>query len=189
MRFAKWLPLFAIVFGLNNFLLAQSAPNLENGFKPYGSYDGSNMDTINLQNGNLMLHLPVYPEAPQRGKMDLNYLLYVTSKNWVKGCTPSCAWTLLGANPDLQHSWEVTSRRTVNIDSTSGQTIYTAANYSIVTGDGGNHQLYAIPGSTDASGQVTKYQSIDGTGYHMELSNPDATSGLLNNAVISDRHG
>jgi RHS repeat-associated protein len=190
MKFAKLLQLSVVIVFLGHLVSAQSAPNLENGFKPYGSYDGSNMDTINLQNGNLMLHIPVYPEAPQRGKMDLNYLLYVTSKNWAKACTPSpCAWTLLAASPDLENGWEVTSRRTVNIDSSSGQTIYTAAGYSIVTGDGGNHQLYAIPGNTDASGQVTKYQSIDGTGYHLDLSNPDPTSGLLNNAVITDRHG
>jgi len=62
MKFAKLLQLFVIICAFNNLLSAQSAPNLENGFKPYGSYDGSSIDTVNLQNGNLMLHLPAYPE-------------------------------------------------------------------------------------------------------------------------------
>ena len=45
MKLAKWLPLFAIIFGFNNLLLGQSAPNRENGWKPYGSYEDSHLDT------------------------------------------------------------------------------------------------------------------------------------------------
>ncbi|OAI56907.1 hypothetical protein AYO50_00295, partial [Acidobacteria bacterium SCGC AG-212-P17] len=190
MRFAKWLQLFAIIFWLNTFLLAQSALNLENGFKPYGSYDGSNMDTVNLLNGSLMMHIPVYPEAPQRGgKIVLNYILYASTARWTTSCTPFCTWKPLASGISFQLPWDVTARRTVSIDSTSGQTIYTAAGYLVVTGDGATHALYAVPGSADSSGQYTQYRTIDGTDYMLQLSNPDGTSGLLNNAVVTDRHG
>jgi hypothetical protein len=50
---------FAIVIISNGVLLAQTAPNLENGWKPFGSYDGTHLDTVNLLNGNLMLHAPI----------------------------------------------------------------------------------------------------------------------------------
>jgi len=190
MKFAKWLTGFAIVFAFSNLLSAQTAPNLENGFKPYGSYDGSSIDTVNLQNGNLMLHLPAYPEEPQRGKMNLNHIFYLTAKNWVHRCPPApCVPTLQLAGINFQPTWGAYARRTVNIDSTSGQTVYSAANYSIVTSDGATHQVYPVPGTADGSGQYTQYRSIDGVPFNMQLSNPDQVSGLLNTVVITNRSG
>src|SRR5437016_3339925 len=46
---------------------AQSEPNLEIGFKPYGSYHGNEVDTLGLMNGNLSLHIPYPYHYPQRG--------------------------------------------------------------------------------------------------------------------------
>ena len=66
---AKLLQSFIIIFAFSNLLSAQTAPDLENGFKHYGSYDSSHLDTVNLQNGNLMLHAPLLPNYPQRGKL------------------------------------------------------------------------------------------------------------------------
>ncbi len=54
--------------------VAQTALDLENGFKPYGSYDGSKLDTVNLMNGNLMLHAPLVPVSPQRGSINVDTL-------------------------------------------------------------------------------------------------------------------
>ena len=45
---------------------AQTQPGLDNGFKPYGSYDGSNLDSISLMDGNFLLHAPVETDVPQR---------------------------------------------------------------------------------------------------------------------------
>jgi len=46
--------------------LAQTNPNLENGVKPFGSYDATSIDTINLATGALSLHIPLL-SYPQRG--------------------------------------------------------------------------------------------------------------------------
>jgi hypothetical protein len=46
---------------------SQDPPNLENGYKSYGSYDGTNLDTVNLLNGNLTVHIPLPFYYPQRG--------------------------------------------------------------------------------------------------------------------------
>src|SRR5258708_29337388 len=67
--------LFAIILaGIPSLLLlAQSPPNLENGFKPYGSYDGGRIDTVNLMNGNLILHIRAPFHYGQRGTLDPHY--------------------------------------------------------------------------------------------------------------------
>src|SRR5438046_172768 len=60
-----------IIFFLACVLVAaasgQTAIDTGNGFKPYGSFDGSNLDSVNLQNGNFLLHAPLLPSYPQRG--------------------------------------------------------------------------------------------------------------------------
>ncbi len=56
MKAARLVVVVAIILGSFTWLHAQTAPNFENGWKPYGSYDGSRLDTVNLMNGNLMLH-------------------------------------------------------------------------------------------------------------------------------------
>ena len=49
--------LTCFIFSLAGF--SQTPPNLENGFKPFGSYDGTKFDTVNVMNGNLMVHIPL----------------------------------------------------------------------------------------------------------------------------------
>ena len=88
MKLAKLWMLSIVIFVLSSMLFAQTPLNLENGFKPYGSYEGSNMDTVNLLNGNLMLHAPLIPGAPQRGSLQISTNLYVTSQDWQVVCKP-----------------------------------------------------------------------------------------------------
>jgi hypothetical protein len=60
----------AVIFFLACLLVVaasgQTQPNLENGFKPYGSYDGGSLDTVNIMNGNLMLHAPLLPSGSSK---------------------------------------------------------------------------------------------------------------------------
>src|SRR6476661_4712970 len=101
MQTVKFGALLAIMFLVSCSVFGQTQPNLENGYKAYGSYDGSNIDTINTMNGNLMLHLPMPFSYPQRGgKINLVNLLTISSKNWSVECDPTptggsltCYWT------------------------------------------------------------------------------------------------
>src|SRR6266481_8758426 len=77
--------LFLLVLPLD-MAMAQSQPDLENGFKPYGTYAGSEIDTVNLSNGNLMLHIPMPFNYPQRGKLGYNSFLGVTTQVWTTKC-------------------------------------------------------------------------------------------------------
>jgi hypothetical protein len=54
------LVFLAVVLIASSAVFGQSEPNLETGFKPYGSYHGSDIDSVNVMNGNLTLHIP-YP--------------------------------------------------------------------------------------------------------------------------------
>src|SRR6185312_11216398 len=68
------LCLFLLVPLVSLWCAAQSQPNTENGVKSFGSYSGSDLDAVNLQNGNLLVHIPLF-SYPQRGELELGYSL------------------------------------------------------------------------------------------------------------------
>src|SRR6267143_3775123 len=74
-----WFLLFPILLAPS--LLAQTAPDLETGFNPYGSYHGGNIDSVNLANGALSLHIP-FLSYPQRGALKLSFSLRYDGKAW-----------------------------------------------------------------------------------------------------------
>jgi len=62
----RFLVYFSVLWFSWQVASAQEQPDL-NGFKPYGAYDGSGIDSVNLQTGNLIIHIPVPVLYPQRG--------------------------------------------------------------------------------------------------------------------------
>jgi RHS repeat-associated protein len=177
---------------------AQTAPNYENGWKPYGSYDGSRLDTVNLMNGNLMLHAPLLPDIPQRGAAAVGETLYITSKDWQAVCTPSsnsptglmCQWQRGGTGVSILTTPAITVHRTLDKEYTGGEgiTTYAAYGYTITAPDGSTHIMHGVAGTEDSSGIPTKYDSIDLTGYHLEMSNPNS-NGVMTTFTIADRQG
>ena len=88
MKAARLAVVVAIILGSVSWLRAQAPPNLENGFKNWGSYDSTKLDTVNTLNGNQMLHAPLLPNYPQRGgSLTMQSFLYQTSKSWQVFCT------------------------------------------------------------------------------------------------------
>jgi YD repeat-containing protein len=195
MKFARLLQLFAIVFTFSNLLSAQTAPNLENGFKPYGSYDGSHLDTVSLLNGNLMLHAPLLPNYPQRGgRLAMQSFLYQTSKTWQAFCSVdfnsqvTCQWTLGRSGVNLRQSEGITIQRTLHQNSSdTGQITYKAYGYTIEDATGAIHQMIGT-GPLDSTGEATEFDSIDISGYHLKMSNPDSY-GVMNTATVTARDG
>ena len=67
---------------------AQINPNLENGVKPFGSYDANSIDTVNVATGALSLHIPLL-SYPQRGDFPpIKYSISFASKNFT--INPHC---------------------------------------------------------------------------------------------------
>ena len=97
-------------------------PNLENGFKSWGSYDGSSVDTVSNLNGNQLLHAPLLANYPQRGgKLTMQSFLYQTSKSWQVFCSlnligdeVTCQWALGRSGVNLRQSEGLTIQRTLH---------------------------------------------------------------------------
>jgi RHS repeat-associated protein len=179
--------------------------NLGNGFTPYGSYDSTTIDHVNLMNGNVTLHVPLPFSYPQRGgKLNSPYYIVDNSKGWAVQAmsTPvsgfiyfwgytgstgnySYADTYAGAyfaTPLLNLSLLRTYTTTLNPGS---QTTAGVGNYVFYTWDGATHNLGQSAGG---EGNPTGLITSDTTGYQITLTNPD-TYGIPTTATIVDRNG
>src|SRR5579864_1668209 len=209
MKLARLLCLFAIIFAFSNFLFAQTAPDLENGFKNYGSYHGSDIDTVDLKSGNLMVHIPMLWSYPQRGgAIGPKNLLTMSSKTWNVKCFNRdntgnhCFWMTGGIWRDRQvatagsglgfdHTSDMSVHRTWGYQTDPFNNVfYFSLGYSVTTPDGGTHAMAASPGAAlDPNGDPMAYDATDTSGFHVDLSNPNATDGTPDTAIAIDRHG
>src|SRR5215467_10876225 len=126
MKAARLVVVITIILGSTSSLHAQMPPNLENGLKNWGSYDSTKLDTVNTLNGNQMLHAPLLPNYPQRGrKLTMQSFLYQTSKSWQESCTVAlneevtCQWASGRSGVNLRQSEGLTIQRTLH-QSSSG---------------------------------------------------------------------
>jgi YD repeat-containing protein len=183
----------ALLVSLSAF--GQTQVDLGNGFKPWGSYDGSSLDSVGLENGNLILHAPVIPKYPQRGSLAPEVTLYLSSHNWEASClsedplsgTPTgCSWAhggtgiwfeLVGGGLSVQRTVERTS------DPLGGFDYFVGGGYVLTTWDGASHQLYDLSG-----GNLSSFVTMDGTGYQVTVSNPD-TYGVPQDVTVINRNG
>ena len=190
MKSAKLVGLFAVILVGSVLSWGQTPPDIENGFKAYGSYDGSNLDTVNLMNGNLILHVPMPFTYPQRGdKINPKNQLAVNFKGWQVQCPGGgkpCYWSADRVGGGLDYSMDLSLHRTTVTDSSpEGGTSYTDYLYYLMTADGATHQLTPSP-NTDPFAP-TSFDTIDTSGFHVDLS--DLETGYMRLALIADRRG
>jgi RHS repeat-associated protein len=190
MKLARLLQFFAIIFATSALLCAQTAPNTENGFKSFGSYDGSSIDTVNLENGNLMLHIPLFSYL-QRGELGLGYSVQLSSKQWQVGQYYDTTNTLhyrwmLGAQAGitLTSSYDVTFQRgrTITTDLTGNQT-EADFDYAIRTRDGAVHWLSA---GVLANGNMV---TLDGSNFQFTLTRGTKFDHSDDSGVLKDSKG
>jgi RHS repeat-associated protein len=208
MKATKLLVLCLAILTGDVVVLGQAAPDLENGFKAYGSYDGSNLDSINVENGNLMLHIPLPSTYPQRGgKLNPKSLQIVSSKQWQVQCFvppgsgENCYWTpgtglgalvaTIGSGVGFDDTMDLSVHRsTQTVALQGGATTYSSWVDYVNTADGSQHFMAATPTSAlDPNGNPLTSESVDTTGLRLDLSNPDPTTGIPSTGVLTDRHG
>jgi RHS repeat-associated protein len=180
--------------------LAQVQPNIENGFKAYASYDFSKIDTLNLANGGLTVHIPLPFSYPQRGgKLNQSYFLVANSKHWQVqwfsnssgivnywdyGSGPTAKYAVPPV-PYLASTFHITFFRTfvTEVDSFGNVSQWDCC-YYLQDWDGSIHQLQ------DISGNRMSFESSDTSGFHLGATNtaPDG-SGYGGNFVLTDRNG
>src|SRR5262249_32906237 len=190
MRSGKLLTLVAVTLGGCFALLGQDQPNLMNGMPPQGSFDGSSVDTVNLVNGNLTLHIPLPFDYPQRGKLAIKYYLVINSKTWQAQGDPN---TMTG-------QWWPSSACGSPVSGACGQgpLFVSTASFSMtkiwqkVWTDGQFPDFSASVPDTlvtwDGSSHAIAGTAYDTSGYSVQVSGADA-NGVYTTATITDRNG
>src|SRR5579863_8511594 len=168
---------------------AQTNPNLETGFKPYGSYHGNEVDTVNVMNGNPMLHIPFPQDYVQRGgKLGKADFLSMHGKGWQVqlfsgegGASQKWMPNRSSMGPvDWLHPVHT---RLLSRITTAGVTNEFVQQDVLVAADGSNHQLMDV-----SNGKQTAFEAVDGSGWRVNLSSPDQY-GVPQAGVMLDRDG
>jgi RHS repeat-associated protein len=161
---------------------AQTTGDITPGFAPYQSFQGGDIDSINLFNGNLVLHIPLL-NYPQRGTSKLSFSLLYNSKanHTTQTCLPPPApknctdFWIDGVGPG------VIEDNRVHIVEQSFQLPNqgpTQSEFAVVTADGAQHPLMG----SGTTGQLTG----DATGF---WSNSSFQSTAPPPTVIIDKNG
>lgn len=67
----------------------QTLAGVEQGIKPYGSYEGGNVDSVNMVNGSLTLNIPLVSYSRRGGKLKLAFRL-VYDNPWLQPFATAC---------------------------------------------------------------------------------------------------
>ena len=190
MKSLKLLVVVALFIAANISAFSQNDdPAMEIGFKPYGSYHGGDLDSINLSNGFLNLHIPVV-NYPQRG--DISYtveLLYNNTKGWSvfsncsnqNTCNPVWQWKGSGVTLSTQSQDFFVAGPGPYVKNS------TIIVYTAVTSDFATHQMAITPAGSA--------ESIDGSGIWQNGSafgTPGfsrSRRGMQNNSTLEDANG
>jgi RHS repeat-associated protein len=87
------------------FAAAQEPFDVQKGLTPYGSYKGGDIDTVNMMNGNVAVHIPLI-SFPGRGKfqsLNSGYIIHNNDKQFtfsyiMAGATVQGQWALFGGS-------------------------------------------------------------------------------------------
>jgi len=174
--------------------------------KKGGSYDSYKIDSVNLLNGGLTIHIPLPLSYPQRGEIQPSYFLVSNSKAWQvqEKCNPAppvtytwayglaapgCVQSAVGEDPALLGPYLTNTlprqlqRYYYFYSDQNGDVTEYANDYTVRGWDDSVHVLTDISG-----GRGTSYASIDTSGFHLTLSNPDSY-GVPQSFVFTDRSG
>jgi RHS repeat-associated protein len=187
----KLLPIF-LLSCFPSPLLAQSPPDIAQGLTPYGSYMGGKLDSVNLNNGNVTLHIPLVSYPQRGGKLDLSFFIRYNNKGWhIYRSTPTAQgyWEFSGGVPQVVSNVDTHVNTTVLTGTLYGsnneQKYY--FNYStILTPDGGSHEIVGTE-TIDATGMsMNGTTAIDRNGIQYNLLASTAYNGT---GTVTDPNG
>jgi RHS repeat-associated protein len=163
---------------------AQQEPNLETGLRPYGSYQGGDIDSINLSNGNVTIKTGLWGVPQRGGKLNMEYFLVYNGKGYFMdtSCDPNSSCTNfwnIGSNSALTYpgdlSFNIVLSQMVNLNMSTvvlgynnGVPSVVDYLYSVTSPDGAKHQIGNFPHAAFAVGSSTNGPSgraIDGSGW------------------------
>jgi RHS repeat-associated protein len=86
-RLSQIAMLITLTISLGGTALTQTTPDVEQGFKPYSSYDIFGIDSVNLGNGNLVLRIPLFAYPQRGGKLKFSFTAVYNGKFWTPATT------------------------------------------------------------------------------------------------------
>lgn len=180
-------------------LLAGSAiaqASNEQGFKPFGSYSGSNIDRVNVQNGHLELRVPLVSFPQRGGKLNVSFAALYHNAVWSesKDCVPTSSicifqWKWDG-QPGVKQVFEqaqplVEQQLVNNFSNCLGGTSCSQYAYTLRMTDESGHPLGNLSGSV--------YESLDATGIQADVTSNKVVfpSGVryTGNGYLEDTNG
>jgi RHS repeat-associated protein len=164
---------------------AQDVAGLEQGIKPYGAYDGGDIDSISMVNGNLTLHIPLISFPQRGGKLHLGFSVvyrnpvytFVINLNAHHQCAIRCfTWSMGTASNPYGGSGLAVALDVPSIGEVFSPPLQSGGcpiinNYKAIEPDGADHQM-----ANTNSGWA---MSTDTTGYTFSASG----------GVMRDRQG
>lgn len=168
---AVWAAYALFLLAIGQAFAQQPAPD-EQGTKPFGSYYGSDIESVSMDSGHLVLNIPLY-SLPQRGELKTEYYLtyidggFKQQNNQVPGCEPKTACPpeyqilpaseIWGVVPVLRGGGGASvTDTTYNTGQTNGTYPYYEQIFQLYTSDEAAHTLAYSNGV---------YRAIDGSGW------------------------
>jgi YD repeat-containing protein len=176
---------FLLIAALCPIVYGQTNPNIEEGVHPFGSYDATNIDNVNIATGGLTVNIPLF-SFPQRGNLQLPLVLTSSAKQWyvVPRCnsiTQTCtaSWRPKGSSQGLGLGMAVVIRdnavgQVISTRQVNGQLTYF---YQASLSDGSTHWSFAT--------STSQRESVDATGMACQNCQYGATA----TASFEDRKG
>jgi hypothetical protein len=196
-RILSWIVILITAVVPVGSAFAQNDPNFETGFKPFGSYDGGNIDHINMTNGGLNVDIPLI-SYPQKGTLKLSYTLHYENlgdySNEVQGYNEGGVryhyYQDWGGAEKIQHSFRVIQDDVPYLAGADWpQDAYSnVVSTQVVMPDHSMHVM--APTSLDGS----TWETVDGTGFRIINdalfdSNGISYSGNYPSSLIPDPNG
>jgi RHS repeat-associated protein len=158
---------------------AARAQNLDAGmgFQAYGSYHSSDFDSVNLESGNLILHIPLI-SFPQRGQLP-SLDISITSNNYGWSYNSyydsdghlQFYYAFNGGSPWV--GWMSDSVAGFS-DGYPGSLCY--FDFSVIDWSGASHAMGYVGSAPPAGSSFFYLRSLDGTGYEMQVPSTFAYS-------------
>ncbi len=167
--------------------LAQVSPNLEQGLKPYGSFQDGNIDSVNLFNGNTTVHIPLV-SYPQRGDLKMDFFIRYNDKQWqyrqfsTGTSGPLWGWYWVSGGVKVikaQSRWSTNVIDRVTNNATGDLTYVHIC--QAMTPDGSGHQIQMASGSAFCG-----TRALDASGLTL-TADPDGVT--YSSSAVTDKNG
>jgi RHS repeat-associated protein len=148
-------------------LLAQNDTDLQQGLMLFGTYEGGDIDSIDVGSARLIGHIPLWSYSQLGGRLHLNYFIRFGSPTFTQSCPPlgGCLWIFAGTGlPGVGSDLLSVVGGTDIYDPNHN---YEGTSWSVTEPGGTSHQMGAIP----SSGKTTKIRALDASGYYADLTN------------------